>query len=225
MACQAVVASVDTSTRLHRENTLRQFNYSLPLGFNVMGNWVPFTFNVLLTPTSGYTAIVSAVPDDNCWFYAQNINEYVCHNTVTAWYNFMKEVEDPCDAYVDSKGNRHTPKYTKLFEGLTNLFDFDIKRTCYSGQRFYKAPQKLLPDGSVCRPECWGSWKDKYEPEDRLVYTPQGYQASTTADTANSLNYAIPPVHTTTQNTTSVKKINRAVKRATSGCSSCGRRK
>lgn len=210
MLCPPISAEIDTTTRMHRENTMRQFNYSLPLGINIMGNWIPFLLNIIWSPTNIGQAIAASVPDTNCWFYAQNINEYVCHNAITSWQHFFKERMDTCDAYTDSNGVLHQPKYTELVDEPL-VFTFDTKRICYSGQRYYKAPQVVLPDGAKCRPECFGKYNDDYE---------EGFVGDPASDTAEE-------VKTTVAISQSRQPVIRNVvgkKKTTSGCATCARR-
>ena len=207
MLCPPISAEIDTTTRMHRENTMRQFNYSLPLGINIMGNWAPFLLNIIWSPTNIGRVIAAPVPDTNCWFYAQNINEYVCHNAITSWQHFFKERMDTCDAYTDSNGVLHQPTYIELVDEPL-FFTFDAKRICYSGQRYYKAPLTLLPDGAICRPECDGGYDDSYS-----AYYNMQKPKTETKTTTNTISRK-PVVKTT---------ANKITKRATTGCSTCGK--
>lgn len=210
MLCPPILAEIDTSTRMHRENTMRQFNYSLPLGINIMGNWVPFILNIIWSPTNIGRVIAAPMPDDRCWFYAQNIDEYTCHNAIMGWEHFYKEIADPCDEYTDSNGVVHKPTYTKLFDGPL-YFTFDTKRICYSGQRYYKAPQVVLPDGAKCRPECFGKYNDDYE---------EGFVGDPASDAAEEVKTAV----AIPQSRQPVIRNVVGKKKTTSGCATCARR-
>lgn len=228
--CPKVQAEIGTSTKLHRENTLRQFNYSLPIGMNVMGNWVPFTFIVLMTPTSGYNAIVSSIPDDHDWFYCENENTYVCNTVITGWNHFFTMVQRKCDEYVDKDGNIHKPMFKKLIDGPTNLMTIRTERNVFSGQRFYKAEQTLLADGARCRPLCAGGFNYDFTPYwSAEAETEKANRAPGAGDTDSTIPTATVSKEETVQVTNSfgeepavVARINRSVKR--SGCSTCGRR-
>lgn len=214
--CPTIKTEINTTTDMRRENSLRQFNYSMPLGMNVMGNWVPFTFTVLMTPTSGYHAIVTPVPDSHCWFYKENYHEYICHNQITSWEDWYEEVMDICDYYRDSDGNLHKPKQKVLHRGPVNLMTYDTVRSGYTGTHYYKAGQTLLPDGAVCRPDCWGSYSETYEPDLSLS------KQDTIAETKKTGRKHIKdlPANRIRDNRRNISHVKNKV---AVGCSTCGR--
>lgn len=223
MLCPTTFAPVDTSTRMHKENTLRQFNYSLPIGMNVMGNWVPITLTVLMTPVSGYEAIVTPVPDTNCWFYEENSFNISCTTVITSWEYFFEQVQDVCDQYRDSNGTLHKPTFTKLHDNEVPLIEFTNNRTCYSGKRYYKAAQTLLPDGSFCRPECSGGFSDDYTIDTATEKKNEKQTAERKVTVSYNRELPVMPASLSSRLATAKSvKVNRATRR-TKGCSTCGR--
>lgn len=226
--CPKVQAEIGTTTGLKRENTLRQFNYTYPIGMNIMGNWVPFTFLVLMTPTSGYEAILEPVPDSHNWFYCENQDEYVCRSIIGGWNYFYAMVQRKCDEYIDKGGSVHKPMFKKLVDGPTDLMEIETRRHVYSGQRYYQASDLLLADGAICRPLCAGGFNDNYTPYWSKEAETEKANRAPGADKAEvAIPTAVVSKTETSQTTTSfdtpvVARINRVIKR--SDCSTCGRR-
>lgn len=141
MDCE-IPAEVATSTGFHRENSLRQFNYSQILGVPTAVGMVPVVYRILLGPAHGYRGIAhyGGTFTGLCEILPEYRHDLDC--TTKTVYKFdaleryyKNDVDNP-DAETPVEGKDETSfKRKKGFE----IIELPFHRTYYNGALYYRA--------------------------------------------------------------------------------------
>lgn len=175
MTCE-IPAEVATSTGLHRENSLRQFNYSQILGVPTASGMVPVVYRIMLRPNRGcgggyrgivhygdtYTGLCELIPE-----YRHDIK---CKRQVV--YKF-----DALETYQSEEETRFKRK-----KGY-DIIELPFTRTFYNGALYYRADYRAKNcSNSMC---CYGYPADndgidetKVAPEAHAKVYPKNKQRS-----------------------------------------------
>lgn len=148
MGCE-ISAEVATSTGLHRENSLRQFNYSQILGVPTAVGMVPVVYRIMLRPNrgcgGGYRGIVhyGDTYTGLCTLLPEYRHDLKC--SVKTIYKF-----DALERYYDEKKDEKSFKRKKGYD----IIELPYTRTFYNGALYYRADYLAMEcSNSMC---CYG---------------------------------------------------------------------
>lgn len=148
MDCE-IPAEVATSTGFHRENSLRQFNYSQILGVPTAVGMVPVVYRIMLRPNKGcgggYRGIVhyGNTYRGLCEMIPEYRHDIECKRRIMYKFNGLER-------YYNAEIDETRFKRKKGFE----IIELPFTRTYYNGALYYRADYDVQNcTGNSC---CYG---------------------------------------------------------------------